>query len=266
MVNDTVLLARDGAVATLTLNRPAALNALDEAMIEALTAHTTALAADASLRCVVLKGAGRHFMAGGDINTFAAMLPVPPEQRHAAFRTLIGRVHEIIETFYRMPAPVVASVRGAVAGFGLSLMCACDFALADETAYFTSAYRNIGLSPDGGQTFALARIVGVRKAMEIVLLAERFDAPEALQLGLLNRVVPAPELDAATGALAQALAAGPRRALANSKRLVNESLQASLATQLRAEMESFASCAATADFAEGIDAFLGKRPPQFARD
>lgn len=265
-MNATVLLARDGSVATLTLNRPAALNTLDDAMVEALIAHTTALAADSSVRCVVLQGAGRHFMAGGDLNTFNAMLATPPAERQRVFGALIGRVHATIENIRRMPAPVIASVRGAVAGFGLSLLCACDLALADDSAYFTSAYRNIGLTPDGGLTYALARIVGVRKAMEIVLLGERFDASEALRLGVVNRVVPAAELDAATAALAQAIAGGPARALANGKRLVNGSPEASLSTQLRAEMESFASCAATADFAEGIAAFLAKRAPRFGRN
>jgi 2-(1,2-epoxy-1,2-dihydrophenyl)acetyl-CoA isomerase len=262
-MNDTVLLERDGGVATLTLNRAAALNTLDEAMIEALIAHTSALAADVSVRCVVIRGAGRHFMAGGDLNTFNSLLAMAPAERQLAFKALIARVHAVIESLYRMPAPIVASVRGAVAGFGLSLMCACDLALADDTAYFTSAYRNIGLTPDGGLTYALARIVGVRKAMEIVLLGERFDGNEALRLGLVNRLVAAAELDAATSALAQAIVEGPARALANGKRLVNRSLEASLSTQLRAEMESFAACAATADFAEGISAFLGKHAPRF---
>lgn len=265
-MNDSILLARDGLVATLTLNRPAALNTLDGAMMDALVAHTTALAADSTLRCVVVKGAGKHFMAGGDLNTFAESLPQPPAERKASFTGLIERLHAAIENLRRMPAPVVASVHGAVAGFGLSLLCACDLALAAEDAYFTSAYRNIGLTPDGGCTYALPRLVGVRKAMEIVLLGERFDAREALRLGIVNRVVPAAELEAATAAIVQALVSGPARALANGKRLVNQSIGNTLSTQLRAEAESFGECAASADFAEGIGAFLGKRKPQFGRD
>jgi 2-(1,2-epoxy-1,2-dihydrophenyl)acetyl-CoA isomerase len=265
-MSDPILLARDGPVATLTLNRPAALNTLDDAMMNALVAHTTALAADPHLRCVVIKGAGKHFMAGGDLNTFAESLPHPPAERRAIFMRLIDHLHAAIENLQRMPAPVIASVHGAVAGFGLSLLCACDLAIADDTAYFTSAYRNIGLTPDGGGTYALPRLVGVRKAMEIVLLGERFDAHEALRLGLVNRVVPAAELEAATAAIVQALVTGPRRALANGKRLVNRSLGETLSTQLRAEAASFGECAASGDFVEGIDAFLGKRPPQFGRD
>ncbi len=258
-----ILLARDGAVATLTLNRPAALNTLDGAMMDALVAHTTALAGDMALRCVVIKGAGNHFMAGGDLNTFAESLPNPPEERQAAFTRLIERLHAAIENLHRMPTPVVASVHGAVAGFGLSLLCACDLAIAGDDAYFTSAYRNIGLTPDGGCTYALPRLVGVRKAMEIVLLGERFDAREALRLGLVNRVVPAAVLDAATAEIVHALTTGPALATANGKRLVNQSLRETLSTQLSAEASSFGECAASADFAEGIGAFLAKRAPRF---
>ncbi len=264
-MSDPILLLREGAVATLTLNRPQALNTLDGAMMEALVAHTTTLAADPSLRCVVINGAGRHFMAGGDLNTFAGMLPLPSGERRAAFVRLIDRLHAAIENLQRMPATVVASVHGAVAGFGLSLLCACDLAIADESAYFASAYRNIGLTPDGGCTYTLPRLVGVRKAMEIVLLGERFDAHEALRLGLVNRVVASTDLEAATLAIVRAIVTGPGRALANGKRLVNQSLRETLSTQLNAEAASFGECAASADFVEGINAFLAKRPPEFGR-
>ncbi len=264
-MSDPILLARVGPVATLTLNRPESLNTLDVAMMQALVRHSAALAADATLRCVVVKGAGRHFMAGGDLRTFAEELPRPPAERKAVFIDLIGHLHASIENFRRMRAPVVAGVHGAVAGFGLSLLCACDLAIAADSAYFTSAYRHIGLTPDGGLSHALPRIVGVRKAMEIILLGERFDAQEALRLGLVNRVVPEADLDAATAAMVEALVTGPATAMANGKRLVNESPGRTLSEQLRAECESFGDCAATADFVEGIEAFLAKRPATFGR-
>lgn len=262
-MSDSVLLERTGAVATLTLNRPESLNTLDFTMMEALVAHTGALAADASLRCVVVRGAGRHFMAGGDLHTFAEMLPLPPAERKARFMAIIGRLHAAIEHLQRMPHPVVASVHGAVAGFGLSLMNACDLVVAADTAFFTSAYRHIGLTPDGGGSYTLPRIVGVKKAMEIMLLGERFDAQQALSLGLVNRVVPAAELDAATAALVATLVAGPRRATANAKRLVNDSLGSTLSRQLNAEAESFSDCTMDDDFVEGIRAFVEKRAPRF---
>jgi len=265
-MNDTVLLARDGPVATLTLNRPDALNALDPAMIDALVAHTAAVAADDTLRVVVLRGAGRHFMAGGDIRSFAERLGETPAVRSEGFRRTIGRIHAAIEHLHRMPHPVVGRVHGAVAGFGLSLMNACDLVVAADDSYFASAYRQIALTPDGGGSWALPRLVGLRKAMEIFLLGERFGAADALALGLVNRVVPAAELDTATGAVVQALATGPVLALRNAKRLVRESLSRSLPEQLDAEASSFAACAGTADFVEGISAFLAKRAPQFGHD
>jgi 2-(1,2-epoxy-1,2-dihydrophenyl)acetyl-CoA isomerase len=262
-MNDTILLARDGAVATLTLNRPDALNTLDFAMIEAIVARVGEVAADASVRCVVVRGAGKHFMAGGDLRAFASKLGAPPAELQQSFAHVIGRLHGAIETLKRMPQPVVAAVHGAVAGFGLSLMCACDLAIAADTAYFTSAYRHIGLTPDGGMSYSLPRLVGMKKAMEIVLLGERFDAAEALALGLVNRVVPAAELDGAVASVVEAVVNGPATALANAKRLLNTSLEHTLSQQLQAEATSFGACAASPDFAEGVGAFLAKRPARF---
>lgn len=262
-MNTTLLLDRDGAVATLTLNRPAALNTLDPDMVEALIAHTTELAVDDSVRCVIIRGAGRHFMAGGDIRSFNDQLAHPPAHRRFHFTQMVEHMHVAIEALQRMPHPVLASVHGAVAGFGLSLMCACDLAIAADSSYFTSAYRHLGLTPDGGASYTLPRLVGLKKAMEIVLLGERFDAAEALRLGLVNRVVGESELSSVTQVVARALATGPVLALRNGKRLVNQSLSNSLSMQLQAEAESFGRCSETADFAEGVRAFLDKRTPRF---
>jgi 2-(1,2-epoxy-1,2-dihydrophenyl)acetyl-CoA isomerase len=264
-MNDTILLTRDGPVATLTLNRPDALNVLDPAMVDALVARTSEVAADDSLHVVVLRGAGKHFMAGGDIRNFAGELRHAPADRQRGFQTMVERTHVAIEQLHRMPHPVVGRVHGAVAGFGLSLMNACDLVVAADDAYFASAYRHIALTPDGGGSWALPRLVGMRRAMEIFLLGERFDAAEALRLGLVNRVVPAADLDGATDAIVRSLAAGPVFALRNTKRLIRESLAQTLSGQLQAEAVSFGQCTATADFAEGITAFLAKRPPQFRR-
>jgi 2-(1,2-epoxy-1,2-dihydrophenyl)acetyl-CoA isomerase len=262
-MNTTLLLDRDGAIATLTLNRPAALNTLDPEMVEALIAHSAALAADESVGCVIIRGAGRHFMAGGDIRSFGAELANPPSDRRVHFTRMVEHMHTAIENLQRMPHPVLASVHGAVAGFGLSLMCACDLAVAAESSYFTSAYRHLGLTPDGGMSYTLPRLVGLKKAMEIVLLGERFDAAEALRLGLVNRVVAEGDLDSATHKLALALASGPMLALRSGKRLVNQSLSRSLSAQLLSEAESFGACSATENFAEGVRAFLEKRAPTF---
>jgi 2-(1,2-epoxy-1,2-dihydrophenyl)acetyl-CoA isomerase len=154
-------------------------------------------------------------------------------------------------------------VRGAAAGFGLSLMMACDLAIAADNAYFTLAYTLIGASPDGGSTFSLPRIVGQKKAMEIALLGDRFDASTAERLGIVNRVVPAAALEEETARLAARLASGPTAVYARTKTLLQASLNASLPAQLQAEAEAFAASAAEPDFREGLAAFIEKRKPQF---
>ena len=263
-MSESVLLSRQAAVATVTLNRPAALNALDEAMMEALEEVFTSLEADASVRAVVLRGAGEHFMAGGDIKFFHRGLELAPAERRRRFERIVHKIHPTMLAIRRMPQPVVASVRGAAAGFGMSLLMACDLAVAAEDAYFTVAYSLIGTSPDGSGTYHLPRIVGMKKATELALLAERFDAATALSLGLVNRVVPLAELESATAALAERLAAGPTRAYANTKRLLGSSLASTLPAQLQAEAEAFADCAASEDFGEGVRAFVEKRKPRFS--
>jgi len=264
-MNDTVLLARDGTVATLTLNRPNALNALDLAMVDALVARTAEVAADDALRVVVVRGAGGHFMAGGDIRTFATHLDEAPATRRDGFRRMVEHMHAAIEFLHRMPHPVIGRVHGAVAGFGLSLMNACDIVIASDDAYFASAYKQIALTPDGGGTWSLPRLVGMRKAMEIFLLDARFGAADALALGIVNKVVPLAELDAAVAAIARSIAAGPVLATRDTKRLVRESLGRTLSEQLQAEAISFSECSANADFVEGVSAFLAKRTPQYDR-
>lgn len=262
-MSDAVLVTRSGAVATVTLNRPAALNALDDAMMDGMAEAFGTLEADPGVRAVIVTGAGEHFMAGGDIKFFHRGLDIPPAERRRRVEQFVHRVHPTVLTIRRMSAPVIASVRGAAAGFGMSLVMACDLALAADDAYFTLAYTLIGTTPDGSGTYHLPRIVGMKKAMALALLSERFDAKTALGLGLVNKVVPAAELEAATKALAERIAAGPTRAYGLTKRLLNRSLASTLEAQLQAECESFADCAASDDFAEGVRAFVEKRKPRF---
>jgi 2-(1,2-epoxy-1,2-dihydrophenyl)acetyl-CoA isomerase len=263
MSDAPVLVSRDGAVATITLNRPSALNALDLTMVDAMIPTFADAAADRSVRVVVVRGAGPHFMAGGDIRSFARELHRPSDERTREFTHLVERVHIVVETIARMDAPVVARVHGAVAGFGMSLMNACDLAIASDDAYFAAGYRQIGITPDGGGTWSLPRIVGQRRALEILLLGERFDAARAHAIGLVNRVVPLADLDAAVGAVVRTLIDGPRDALAGTKRLVRGSVDHSLTEHLVAEAVSFGRMAATDDFVEGVSAFLEKRPARF---
>jgi 2-(1,2-epoxy-1,2-dihydrophenyl)acetyl-CoA isomerase len=160
-------------------------------------------------------------------------------------------------------APVIASLHGVVAGGSLSLAACCDLAVAAEGTRFNLAYANIGASCDVSASWSLPRLVGLRNAMQIALLSETFDAAEALRLGLVNRVVLAAELEATVSALAQRMAGGPTRAYGHLKRLMRQSLDRDLGAQLDAERDAFLDCTTTADFSEGIAAFVAKRKPQF---
>jgi 2-(1,2-epoxy-1,2-dihydrophenyl)acetyl-CoA isomerase len=263
MSEPAVLSRAENGICVITLNRPAALNALDHDLMVGLRDAVFAAEYDRGIRCVVLRG-GSHFMAGGDLKWFDTMIKGrSAAEKTVLFQKLIHDVHSIVLSMRRMQKPVIAGVRGAAAGFGLSLMLACDLAIAADDAYFTLAYCLIGTSPDGGSTFALPRTVGSKKAMEIALLGDRFDAATAERLGLVNRVVPAALLEAETMKLAARLAAGPTAVYGRTKVLLNNSLSNGLENQLQREAEAFAQSAAEPDFAEGLKAFIEKRKATF---
>ncbi|WP_374265917.1 enoyl-CoA hydratase/isomerase family protein [Zoogloea sp.] len=263
MTSPILLDVADG-VATLTLNRPKALNALSFEMMHALSDATAKLARRDDLRVVVVQGAGDHFMAGGDLKDFASQLHLSPESRMATFRATIEQhVNRSVEAFANLRVPVIGRVHGACAGYGLSLALGCDMVVAADNAYFTTAYASIGLSGDGGVSWLLPRIVGRHKAFELLLLADRFDASEALRLGVANKVVPLDELDTAVAALVGRFLRGPRETYAEMKRLLNQAPDQSLDAQLQLEAEAFARCAARPDFDEGVNAFFEKRKARF---
>lgn len=260
----TILLDIADGVATLTLNRPDALNALSVEMMKDFSATTRELVGRTDVAVVVITGAGDHFMAGGDLKDFATNLHLSPEARRATFRAMIEQyINPTVEILQRLDQPVIAKVRGACAGFGLSLMMGCDLAVCADTAVFTTAYASIGLSGDGGASYFLPRIVGRRKAAELLLLADRFDAAEALRLGLVTRSVPAVEVDEVTAKLVARLKAGPLHAYGEIKRLLAASHDNQIESQLQSESEAFGRCGGTDDFAEGVTAFLEKRKPVF---
>jgi 2-(1,2-epoxy-1,2-dihydrophenyl)acetyl-CoA isomerase len=263
-MNETVVPTNfENGIRVITLNRPAALNALNRDLTSALREAVFAAEHDSTVRCVVIRG-GEHFMAGGDLKWFADVIEGrSAAEKRSMFESFVHEVHGIIVSMRRMPKPVIASVRGAAAGFGLSLMMACDLAIAADNAYFTLAYCLIGTTPDGSSTFALPRCVGAKKAMEIALLGDRFDAATAERLGLVNRVVPASALDAETMKLAARLATGPAAVYGRTKALLNCSLGNSLESQLQREAEAFAQSAVEPDFAEGVRAFVEKRKAAF---
>jgi 2-(1,2-epoxy-1,2-dihydrophenyl)acetyl-CoA isomerase len=254
----SVLLAVEAGIATLTLNRPEVLNAFDAEMAETFLARIEMIAARDDVRVVLLKGEGRGFCAGGDVSQFTR-----GGDPQAAIRAIIDPLHKGLRLLDSLTQPSVACVHGAVAGAGFSLALACDLAVAAENAKFTLAYARIGATPDGSGTYHLPRIVGMKKAKELALLADTIDAGEALRLGLVNRVVPLDMLPVAATQLATRLANGPTLAYGRIKSLLGGSGERTLAEQLDAEREAFLVSAASADFSEGVAAFLDKRPPRF---
>ena len=261
-MSNTVLTKRKEGVLTITMNRPEALNALDRELSETLQKTIVTAEQDKKVRCVVIRG-GEQFMAGGDLKYFAENFDINPNEKRIMFEGFINQVHKIIISIRQMPKPVVASIRGPAAGFGLSLAMACDLAIAADDAFFTLAYVNIGTSPDGGSTFALPRILGDKKAAEIAFLGDRFGAAAAKEFGIINWVVPGTDLETETTNLAKRLAEAPTTAIGRTKALLQQSLHTTLENQLLAEAASFSSCAVEPDFDEGISAFIAKRKPKF---
>jgi 2-(1,2-epoxy-1,2-dihydrophenyl)acetyl-CoA isomerase len=250
-------------VATFTMNRPKALNSLNHEMSDAFTPAIQSVLADKSVRVMILQGAGDHFMAGGDIKGFGETLVTPGPERQRHYFDMIGKLHAGVELLQRSDVITICKVRGACAGIGLSFAIGCDLTIASDDAYFTTAYKVIGLTPDGGQTYFLTRLIGVKKAMELTLLSERIAADEALKLGLLNRVVPVADLDATVDKIATQILRSSGSSMRGIKRLINQSMQSTFGEQLRAEQESFSACAGTENFAEGIRAFIEKRHAKF---
>lgn len=255
-----IALSSEAGVVWLQFQRPERLNVIDVAMARAFDKAVTQIAADPGVRVVVMTGAGRAFMAGGDLTAFRPGVEGGPE---AAVRSVIDPLHHGLATLATIDAPVIAGLQGAVAGAGVSLALAADLAIAADTAQFVMAYPKIGAPCDGSSSWSLPRVVGLRRAMEIMLLSDPLDAKTALAYGLVNKVVPAPTLQAEVDDLAQRLAAGPTLAYGKIRRLLRTSFERDLPGQMAAERDAFVAGATTKDFAEGVTAFLAKRAPKF---
>lgn len=254
-----VLYAVDGAVATITMNRPAQLNALNRDLAFALRDAVKRAAEDETIRAVRIKGEGRAFMAGGDVGMFAENFDAAPE----TIGHLIEAFHGIVTTIRTMPKPVIAVLQGAVAGGGLGLALACDVAIAADNVVMISAYTKLGTSPDGGTTWSVTHALGARRAIEFIMLNDPLDAKGALALGFVNRVVPLADLETESMAYALRFVAGSKGANAAVKRLVHAAAEGQFASQLALERASFIERAGTTDFREGVTAFIEKRPTRF---
>ena len=259
MTDQLVRIDVSQGIARVHLNRPERLNALDFALADSLLAALTRVDRDATVKVVTLTGEGRAFMAGGDLSVFHKAQEGAPQEASK----LIALFHQIVRCIRRMKPPVIVGVQGAVAGGGLGLALACDLVVAAESASFVPAYTRIGTSPDGGTTWSITRLIGQRRALEWIMLGDPMNAKDALEIGLINRVVPTDKLVAEVDALAQRIAAGPAFAFASVKRLVHQAPTASFDDQLEAERDGFIAAAGTKDFREAIAAFFDRRPARF---
>ena len=257
---DTVNLHRRGPAAKIELNRPDRMNAWSDQFSLDLLAAIREVADDPEVRAVLITGAGRAFSSGADLKEGAARAQ---EGQFDPYQVLTERYHPIITGIRLMPKPVVAAVNGAAAGIGASLALACDLVVATESAYFSLAFVNIGLVPDGGSSLLVPSRVGFARAAELAMLGDRLPAPQALGWGLINRVWPDEEFWANADALLDRLAAGPTRSYAGTKRQLNRWLYEQMADQLEFEAGIQREMAGSADFAEGLASFAQKRSPHF---
>jgi 2-(1,2-epoxy-1,2-dihydrophenyl)acetyl-CoA isomerase len=258
MAAPSVQVETRGAVALVTLNRPDSANTLNLQMAMDLLAAAMTCARNAAVRAVVLSGAGRHFCLGGDLRAAAGR----DGNGEDYIRELTTYLHAAISHFVRMDAPVIAAVNGTAAGAGVGLVAMADLALCARSSRFNLAYTNAGLTPDAGTSFLLPRTVGVKRAMELLLLNRTLQAPEALAWGLINEVVADEQLPARALELAEQLAQGACGAYGATKRLLAQSLGA-FESQMVLESETIAAHAASPEGVEGIGAFLEKRKPHF---
>jgi 2-(1,2-epoxy-1,2-dihydrophenyl)acetyl-CoA isomerase len=247
--------SRDGAVLTITLNRPDSYNALTTSMHAALHAALEEAAAE-DVRAVVLTGAGRGFCSGQDLNEFRGV-------EHGIAAHLEATYHPNVRAIRALAKPVIAAVNGAAAGAGLSLACVCDYRIAADNAVFVPGFVGIGLVPDSGGSYFVARLLGASRAFTWMSSNRRLTAAEAHAWGLVDEVVEADALATRAAALAAEYAAAPTRGIGMTKRLFDHAAGATLDEQLALEAELQTEATKTADFAEGVAAFLEKRPPRF---
>ncbi|MBJ7329946.1 MAG: enoyl-CoA hydratase/isomerase family protein [Solirubrobacteraceae bacterium] len=256
----TVAIERRGAVATIELRRPDALNAWNREVSRDLTAALEEVAADDDIRAVGLTGEGRAFCSGADLKAGGPAEDAEPDLR----ASLVEQYNPVILGVRAMPKPVVSLVNGPAVGVGCSLALAGDIVVSADSAYFLLAFVNIGLVPDGGASAFVPARAGLARATEMAMLGERIPAPQALEWGLVNRVVPADQLAAEGAALLDRLAEGPTRAYAGIKRQFNAWAYPGLAEQLSLEADIQYEMGLTGDFAEGVTAFTERRPAQFS--
>lgn len=259
---ETLVFEEKDGVAWIRMNRPDEFNALNLPMAQELCKVATYCATEKQVRSVVLTGTGRAFCAGGDVKDMSEHLR-ETGRADLFLRDLALQFHSFVAEVARMPKPVIAAVNGIAAGGGLSMSLACDLSIAVKEARFVMAYTNIGLVPDGSSTYFLTRLVGTKKAMEMVYLNEPIDTDEALRLGIVNRVLPAEDFEEGVASVARKLAQGPTETYGRAKAIIRLGLSESLESQMENERQGIAACGLRGEFQEGITAFVEKRKAKF---
>lgn len=252
---------RDG-IAVLGLNRPEVGNAIDLRLAADLAAAVAKCVADTTVRCVVLTGHGRMFCVGGDIGSFGTNMG----DLSGYLMTLASSFHTAQQALLALNVPVISMVNGPAAGAGMGLALCCDLVVASETAHFSAGYTSIGLTPDGGLTWLLPRLIGLRRAQEMIMLNRRITAAESECLGMVSRVVPADQLKTETDLLAHQMTDAAVGACARIRGLIEAGASSALDVHLRTEAGSIATSGGLAEAATGIAAFLGNRKPVFNSD
>ncbi len=256
-----VVLSLEGAIASISLNRPKALNALTPELATSLLGAIETVAADTEVRLLIVRGVGRAFMAGGDL---VYLRDSTPEEAFARSGALIDQLNAIVRALSNLTIPTLAVAHGAVAGAGLSLLLACDYAIATDDTRFVYAYNAIAASPDGGLSRALVGLLGYRRAIELAFLGSRLPAAEAHRLGIVTELASTEEFEARTQELAARLVQLPLRAFVETKRLMQAAQGIELDAQLERERDAFQRCSQTGDLREGVLAFFEQRPARFA--
>src|SRR6266702_1661056 len=246
-------------IATITLNRPDKLNAFTRDMIDAWAKALSAAQADESVNVIIVTGSGRAFCSGGDVGRMREGEPTALDGKNSLWEG-VHRVHKTLETAEK---PVIAMVNGLAVGAGMGMSVMCDLRIAADTARFSTGYVRVGLVPGDGDTYFLPRLTGTAKALELLWTADFIEAPKALELGIVNRVVPADKLAEETYALAHQIADGPQIPIRMIKRLVYQSMRLDLRTHLDLVSSHMGLVRQTADHKEGVQAFKDKRPPKF---
>lgn len=258
MTFETIQYAAQAAAATITLNRPERLNALNETLLQETRQAFELAAEDSNVRVILLTGAGRGFCAGADLTSVTTVGP------DFSFSDYLNRnYHPLVLLMRRLPKPIIGVINGVAAGAGMSLALACDLRIAAESAFFTQGFVKIGLVPDSGSTWMLSRLIGQARALELMFSGRRLTAQEALNWGIVNQVVPDNQFADAAQKLAAEYAAAPTRTIGYIKQAAEFAASATFEQALSKEAELQELAGATADHAEGVAAFLQKRPPVF---